>query len=706
MGSDGVQTITAMDVAGAPPRASGPLLTITDLTVHFVTSHGTVRAVENLTYSVSPGEIVAIVGESGSGKSVSALTVMRLLPPNTARVMSGTIQFDGQSLLTLSDEEMRKIRGRDVAMIFQEPMTSLNPVLSIGLQIKEPLLIHMGMNERQATERAIELLTLVGITDPASRLLQFPHQLSGGMRQRVMIAIGLACNPKLLIADEPTTALDVTIQAQILELMKDLARRLNIAIVVITHNLGIVARYADRVNVMYAARLVESGPAEAVFARPAHPYARGLLSAVPRLDRARTSRLATIDGAPPNLLNPPDGCRFAPRCPYAAEACKIVPIPTLVEPEHTASCHRLADVAAGAQKAAAAPAMHAPPAPEGTAPILAINGVTKHFPVSGGLFRAQKLVRAVNDVVLDIKPGETLGLVGESGCGKSTLGRLVLRLDDPTAGEIKFEGRDIAGLKKGEMVDVRKRMQVIFQDPYSSLNPRMTVGQIIAEPMVVHGVLTKKAAPGRVAELLQLVGLYPYMAVRYPHELSGGQRQRVGIARALGVKPQLIVCDEAVSALDVSIQGQVINLLEDLQNKLGLTYLFIAHDLAVVRHISTKVAVMYLGRIVEYAAADELFANPKHPYTQALLAAAPVPDPVIEKSRPRTIIKGELPSPLNPPSGCVFHPRCPKMTEACKVAIPPAVEVSPGHIAACIHTQTHRQHPLLAPGTTSANLHN
>jgi peptide/nickel transport system ATP-binding protein len=659
-------------------------LEIDDLHVHFVTSHGTVRAVEGVTYAVSPGEIVAIVGESGSGKSVSALTVMRLLPPNTARVMKGSIKFDGKDLLALSDEDMRQIRGRDVAMIFQEPMTSLNPVLTIGLQIKEPLLIHMGMSEQQATERAIELLTLVGITDPQSRLAQYPHQLSGGMRQRVMIAIGLACNPKLLIADEPTTALDVTIQAQILELMKDLSRRLNIAIIIITHNLGIVARYADRVNVMYAARLIESGSAEAVFARPAHPYARGLLAAVPRLDRGRSLRLATIDGAPPNLLAPPEGCRFAPRCKYAVDACKIVPPSTLVEPDHYAACHRLADVVTE-PLLDNEPVAQTAPSPEGSAPILAINNVTKHFPIGGGLFGRTKLVRAVNDVVIDIKPGETLGLVGESGCGKSTLGRLVLRLEDPTSGEIKFDGRDLANLGRDEMIDVRKRMQVIFQDPYSSLNPRMTVGQIIAEPMVVHGLKTKKQAPSRVAELLQLVGLYPYMAVRYPHELSGGQRQRVGIARALGVEPRMIVCDEAVSALDVSIQGQVINLLEDLQVKLGLTYLFIAHDLAVVRHISTKVAVMYLGRIVEYAAAGELFANPKHPYTQALLAAAPIPDPVIERTRPRTIIKGELPSPLNPPVGCVFHPRCPKMTEACKAGIPPAIEVAKGHIAACIH---------------------
>ncbi|MDX2157182.1 MAG: ABC transporter ATP-binding protein [Hyphomicrobiaceae bacterium] len=662
-----------------------PVLEIDDLHVHFVTSHGTVRAVEGVSYAVHPGEMVAIVGESGSGKSVSALAVMRLLPPNSARIVRGSIRFEGRSLLDLDDEGMRQVRGRSISMIFQEPMTSLNPVLTIGLQIKEPLLIHLGMTEAEATARATELLTLVGITDPASRLAQYPHQLSGGMRQRVMIAIGLACNPKLLIADEPTTALDVTIQAQILELMKDLSRRLGIAVVIITHNLGIVARYADRVNVMYAARIVESGTAERVFGRPLHPYARGLLSAVPRLDRGRATKLATIDGAPPNLLNPPEGCRFRPRCRYAIDACLQVPAFSEIEADHFAACHRTAEIE------------HLDPAGAGVAAegdaggtdgkvMLDIKHASKFFPVGGGLFGGQaKLVRAVNDVSLTVKRGETLGLVGESGCGKSTLGRLVLRLDDPTAGEILFDGVDLAPLKRNEMIAIRRKMQVIFQDPYSSLNPRMTVGQIIGEPMRVHAILPKDKIDDRVAELLQLVGLFPYMALRYPHELSGGQRQRVGIARALAVNPEVIVCDEAVSALDVSIQGQVINLLEDLQRKLGLTYLFIAHDLAVVRHISTRVAVMYLGRIVELADSGELFANPKHPYTQALLAAAPVPDPVIERTRPRTIIRGELPSPLNPPSGCVFHPRCPLATEDCKKAVPAQRELAPGHVVACIH---------------------
>jgi peptide/nickel transport system ATP-binding protein len=663
-----------------------PLIEIQDLNVQFVTSHGTVRAVEDLSYQVYPGEMVAIVGESGSGKSVSALAIMQLLPAGTARIPKGSVRFDGRELLQLSDEEMRRIRGREIAMIFQEPMTSLNPVLRIGLQIMEPLTIHLGMDDAAARARAIELLTLVGITDPESRLNQYPHQLSGGMRQRVMIAIGLSCNPKLLIADEPTTALDVTIQAQILELMKDLSRRLGIAVIIITHNLGIVARYADRVNVMYAARLVESGTAERVFARPLHPYARGLLTAVPRLDRGRAAKLSTIDGAPPNLLAPPSGCRFRPRCRFAIEKCLTNPPLEEGEPGHLAACHRISEIDALDPPLARAAGV-TKPGTDGhdASPILDIRHAKKYFPVRMGFLRRSKLVRAVDDVTINIRAGETLGLVGESGCGKSTLGRLVLRLDDPTAGEIRFEDVDVAGLDREAMIAVRKKMQVIFQDPYSSLNPRMTVGQIIAEPIRVHAILPRPQIADRVAELLQVVGLFPYMALRYPHELSGGQRQRVGIARALAVNPRVIVCDEAVSALDVSIQGQVINLLEDLQQKLGLTYLFIAHDLAVVRHISTKVAVMYLGRIVEYAAADELFANPKHPYTRALLAAAPVPDPVIERTRPRTIIKGELPSPLNPPKGCVFHPRCPLATEECRKAVPAERELASGHSVACIH---------------------
>ncbi|HEX5958948.1 MAG TPA: ABC transporter ATP-binding protein, partial [Hyphomicrobiaceae bacterium] len=526
--------------AGAAAGHAEPLIEIDNLSVQFATSHGTVRAVEALSYAVRPGEMVAIVGESGSGKSVSALALMRLLPAGTARI-SGRVRFDGRDLLALSEEEMRRIRGHHIAMIFQEPMTSLNPVLRIGLQIMEPLRIHLEMGEAAARARAVELLTLVGITDPEKRLDQYPHQLSGGMRQRVMIANGLACNPTLLIADEPTTALDVTIQAQILELMKDLSRRLGVAVVIITHNLGIVARYADRVNVMYAARLAESGSASRVFARPLHPYSRGLLSAVPRLDRGRSAKLATIDGAPPNLLAPPGGCRFRPRCRLATDRCQQEPhlaaAPGADGRDHLVACHRVDEVDALMPLPRAARSTVKAAVAGGEA-ILELKGTSKVFPVRTGFLTKPALIRAVTEVTLDIRRGETLGLVGESGCGKSTLGRLVLRLDDPTAGEIRFESVDLARLKRDEMLAVRKRMQVIFQDPYSSLNPRMTVGQIIAEPMQVHGILPKAGIPARVAELLQTVGLFTYMADRYPHELSGGQRQRVGIARALSVNPR------------------------------------------------------------------------------------------------------------------------------------------------------------------------
>ena len=664
-----------------------PLLSIENLHVHFVTSRGVVRAVEGVSYQVNKGEIVAVVGESGCGKSVTALAVMRLLSQPAGRVVGGRVMFEGRDLLTLSDEEMRAIRGRHISMIFQEPMTSLNPVLSIGLQIMEPLTIHLGMDETQARARAVELMTLVGITDPERRLDQYPHQLSGGMRQRVMIAIGLACNPKLIIADEPTTALDVTIQAQILELMKDLVRRLGISLVIITHNLGIVARYADRVNVMYAAKLVEQGTADEVFLTPRHPYAIGLMRSVPRLDRPRGVRLETIEGLPPNLLAPPAGCRFADRCPYRIEICATEPPLLAVEPEHLSACHRASELPLAAATTAQA-ADQAVVADLSTQPnLLSVEHLAKHFTIPGRGFLGgdARIVRAVDDVSFAIARGETLGLVGESGCGKTTIGRVVLRLDDPTAGELRYDGHDLGRATGPEMKTLRRAIQVIFQDPFSSLNPRMTVGQIIGEPISVYRLETSaKRIKERVSNLLTQVGLFPYMAERYPHELSGGQRQRVGIARALALEPSFIICDEPVSALDVSIQGQIINLLEDLQRRYGLTFLFIAHDLAVVRHISHRVAVMYLGKIMELADRDAIYAAPQHPYTQALLDAAPVPDPLIERTRAPRALTGELPSPLNPPTGCVFHTRCPKAIDDCRRVVPELRETRPNHLAACI----------------------
>ncbi|MCK6449614.1 MAG: ABC transporter ATP-binding protein [Alphaproteobacteria bacterium] len=674
------------DVANAPV-----ILSVENLHVHFATSRGLVRAVEGVSYQVRRGEVLAVVGESGCGKSVSALAIMRLLARPAGRVAAGRVVFDGRDLLKLSDDEMRRVRGREIGMIFQEPMTSLNPVLPIGLQIMEPLRIHLGMGEEQARLRAVELLRMVGITDPERRLNQYPHHFSGGMRQRVMIAIGLACNPKLLIADEPTTALDVTIQAQILELMRDLSQRLDVALIIITHNLGVVARYADRVNVMYAARVAEQGTSDDIFLRPRHPYAMGLMRSVPRLDRPRGVRLETIEGLPPNLLDPPAGCRFAPRCQFRVDVCSSEPELLETESGHRAACHRAVEFASGALAPPALQPLAAVRAAEAqaeVAPILAVEGLKKYFPVarSTGLFaRISAEVRAVNDISFAIRPGETLGLVGESGCGKTTVGRLILRLETPTAGEIRFGGKDIAGHDAQDLRAMRRRIQAIFQDPYSSLNPRMTVGQIIAEPLQVYRMVPNaRAAKDRVAELLSQVGLFPYMAERYPHEMSGGQRQRVGIARALAMEPSFIVCDEPVSALDVSIQGQIINLLEDLQRRLGLTYLFIAHDLAVVRHISNRVAVMYLGRIMELADRDAIYAAPQHPYTRALLDAAPVPDPEVERARAPRALKGEIPSPLSPPSGCVFHTRCPLAGEECRREVPELREAQPGHFVSCI----------------------
>jgi len=680
-------TETLVDAPPMSPQvqAKSPLLAVEDLHVHFLTSRGVVRAVEGLSYHVNPGEIVAIVGESGSGKSVSALSVMRLLPKHTGRIPRGRIIFNGRNLLDLDDEQMREIRGRDISMIFQEPMTSLNPILTIGMQITEPLLIHMGMTQEQAKARAVELLTLVGIPDPARRLDQYPHQFSGGMRQRVMIAIGLACNPRLIIADEPTTALDVTIQAQILELMKDLSRKLNIALIVITHNLGVVARYADRVIVMYAAKLVEEGDADPVFHRPRHPYTMGLLRSVPRLDRPRGTKLETIEGLPPNAAAPPAGCRFAPRCPYKIAVCDQEPPLYKTDTGGLSRCHRHTEIAEGKIVWSASEAGSRQVTKESGPPLLSVKNLVKHFAVSGGLRDKSGVVRAVQDVNFNIYPGETLGLVGESGCGKTTVGRLILQLEEPTSGEILFEGKDLAKTSAAELKAVRRKVQVIFQDPYSSLNPRMTVGQIIGEPLHVYKLAPgRKAQEERVAQLLEQVGLRPEMATRYPHQLSGGQRQRVGIARALAMEPSFIVCDEAVSALDVSIQGQIINLLEDLQRRLDLAYLFIAHDLAVVRHISMRVVVMYFGRVMEVADSDSIYRGPLHPYTKVLLDAAPVPDPAVEKGRAPRLIKGELPSHLAPPTGCVFNTRCPLASEECRQVVPELREIRRGHFAACI----------------------
>ena len=664
------------------------LLDVSNLNVTFELKNASVKAVDNVSFHVKKGDFLAVVGESGCGKSVSSLSILKLLPEKIANIQSKHLIFDGEDISNWSSDQLREIRGKRISMIFQEPMTSLNPVLTIGDQVTEPLITHLNLSVTEANIRAIELMEMVGIPEPKSRLTQYPHQFSGGMRQRVMIAIGLACQPDLIIADEPTTALDVTIQAQILELLKDISNRLGIAVIMITHNLGVVAAYADRVNVMYAGRIIETGTSNKIFKKPTHPYTIGLLRSVPRLDQSRKGKLATIDGLPPNLMNPPTGCRFYERCPIKNSDCKQSPSLIETSPKELASvaCWHFEKAMENGSNMYASSEENSKSIPDVNAkPIIEIKNLKQHFNISlrtGWLKTVSGKVKAVDDISFSIQPGETVGLVGESGCGKTSVGRSILHLNDPTSGDIKFKGIE---MNNKSIALVRRDMQVIFQDPFSSLNPRMTIGEILDEPLRVHKIIEdKEKRKEKIDKLLGQVGLYTYMSERYPHELSGGQRQRVGIARALSMEPKLIICDEPVSALDVSVQAQIINLLEDLQKELGLSYLFIAHDLAVVRHISHKVIVMYLGKIMEVAEESMLYSNPQHPYTKALLDAAPVPDPEIEKNRKRIILKGELPSPLNPPKGCVFSSRCPKFSDECSKETPELAKFKNDHFVSCI----------------------
>ncbi len=658
------------------------LLEVTGLTTVIDTPEGTARAVDDVSFSVETGTTFALLGESGCGKSMTALSLLRLLPA-AARLAGGRVELDGDDLMALPEAAMRDVRGGRIAMIFQEPATSLNPVLTIGTQVCEVLDRHAGVRGARARARAVEALSAVGISDPQRRLDEFPFQLSGGMKQRVMTAMALAGEPALLIADEPTTALDVTIQAQVLDLLVELQRSRSMALLLITHDLGVVARVAHRVAVMYAGELVEVAGRADFFAGARHPYSRRLFEALPGAQR-RGARLATIEGSVPALATRFAGCRFAPRCDRAFERCRHdAPAWHVTGDGHAVRCHLYAPGVTSTSRAAPVRASEGigSDAGDGAAPLLAVEDLRVHFPIRRGLFkRTVGQVRAVDGISLELAPGRTLALVGESGCGKTTAGKAILRLIRPSTGRVRFLGKPLDGLTGGALKRARAGMQMIFQDPYASLNPRLPVGEIIAEGIAAaHGGDLDVRA--QIDALLPAVGLSSDMIERFPHEFSGGQRQRIAIARALAVKPRLLICDEPTSALDVSVQAQILNLLRELQQRLHLSYLFITHNLAVVEYLAHEVAVMYLGRIVEVGSAGEVLGAPRHPYTEALLGSVLRPDAA--QQRRAIAVRGELPSPANPPAGCHFHPRCPKAMDECRRRYPEHTRLSPTHVLRC-----------------------
>lgn len=663
---------TNPNTTGAQGMASEPVISVRDLTVSFASEAGTVHAVRGMNFDLYPGKTLGIVGESGSGKSVTSMAIMGLLDKNAS--VKGSITYHGEELLNKSDFEMSEIRGKGIAMVFQDPLSALTPVFSIGDQIKEALVTHNPkMTEQQIHDRSIELMNLVGIPDPEGRLKSFPHEFSGGMRQRVMIAMAIANDPDVIIADEPTTALDVTIQAQVLEVLRKAQRETGAAVIFITHDLGVIAGVADDIVVMYAGRPVEKADVDSIFDHPAMPYTMGLLGAVPRSDRERNSRLVPIPGSPMNLVNMPKGCPFAPRCPLATDICHTTepamePVPG--RPGQFVACHRTQEIVSKGLTfhdvytvAEAAKSKFAGVPRDERKMVLDVKHMRKTFPLTAGGFLRRKIgeVKAVDDVTLDVREGETVALVGESGSGKSTTLMEIMAFKQPQDGEIEMFGTKLEHkMPREKRRELRSSVQYVFQDPMSSLDPRLPIYDILAEPMKVQHY-SKEQIRERIGELMRLVELNPDQVDRFPTQFSGGQRQRIAIARALSVNPKLVLLDEPVSALDVSIQAGVINLLEDLQNKLGVAYLFVAHNLSVVRHISSRVAVMYLGRIVESGDTEDVFEHPLHPYTQALISAVPVPDPKAERTRQRIVLEGEVPSPTETFEGCPFMGRCPLM---------------------------------------------
>jgi peptide/nickel transport system ATP-binding protein len=763
-----------------------PVLDIQDLSTHIKLTSSVVQAVGNVDLRIDAGETLGVVGESGCGKSMTGLSIMGLLPPGGS-IVGGSIKLEDRELVGLRQEELRRVRGNDVAMIFQDPLTSLDPTKTIGYQVAEPVRLHRGASRAEALDRAVEVLSLVGLPRPKERLKDYPHQLSGGLRQRVMIAMALANEPKLLIADEPTTALDVTIQAQILALLRDLKERLGMAMLLITHDMGVIAGHADRVNVMYAGRVVETADVRELFNRMHHPYTQALLASIPQLDQDANKALHAIPGLPPDLAHPPQGCRFAARCPRATDKCRaeepslsgqtyehrfscwhpvdgplalavigeggpdavstglatsdaqavaeaalptdkagytpeFVPDAPLADaaptdgeaPEAAATAEETAEETQGAEAGQGAQGVQGVQGVgaivvaaglemtadgrlevtertlevatngDGAVPLLQITNLVKEFPITSGVLqRKVGAVHAVSDVSLSVSAGTTFGLVGESGCGKTTIGKVIVALEKPNSGSVTLDGMDVSKLHGGELRRKRRDLQLMFQDPHSSLDPRMRVGAIIGEPLAVQHLGSRRAQRDRVFELLGEVGLPRNAVERYPHEFSGGQRQRIGLARALTLNPRLIVADEPVSALDVSIRAQVLNLMKRLQTSHGLTYVVISHDMAVVKYMAERIGVMYLGKLVEVGSAQDIYERAAHPYTAGLIAAIPVPKPTVERAKKGAAIRGELPSPVNPPSGCRFRTRCPFAQELCAAEEPLLRSFGPGHMAAC-----------------------
>lgn len=662
------------------------ILDIQNLSTHIELSHSVVQAVGDVSLHIGAGETLGLVGESGCGKSITGLSIMGLLPPG-GKVVEGSIKLEGRELIGMPESEMRKIRGNDIAMIFQDSSSSLNPTKTIGDQVAEPVRLHRGGSKKEAVDRAIEVLELVGVPRAKERLADYPHQLSGGLRQRVMIAIALTCDPKVLIADEPTTALDVTIQAQILMLLDGLKDRFGMSILLITHDMGVVAGRADRVNVMYAGRMVEATDTKEIFSHMRHPYTQGLLASIPRMDQDNSRTLFSIPGIPPDLTSPPQGCRFAPRCGFVQADCRLNEPHLSGDDSHVAACfHPVTDGPLRPEMMVSV--SHGRVLKEENTseiPLLEIKDLVKTFPVTSGAILRRKVgkVHAVSGVSLTVRSGEIFGLVGESGCGKSTLGRMIVGLERPDSGEVLLEGEDIFSLRRRELARKRRDLQMMFQDPYGSLDPRMRVAAILKEPLSIQGMDSRKEQEARSLELMREVGLPSKALERFPHEFSGGQRQRIGLARALTLSPKLIVADEPVSALDVSIRSQVLNLMKRLQVSHDMAYLVISHDLAVVKYLADRIGVMYLGKLVEVALGEDLYAHPAHPYTQGLINTIPLPDPDIERNKDKDVISGELPSPIRPPSGCRFRTRCPRAQDICAQEEPQLKDFGRLHQAAC-----------------------